>query len=294
MRFHPLGYPVELITQNDAVLRAACQSWRAWAPLFDHQIPVRVEIEIHPGSAPRHGPVFAVNGRLEFRCDDRNFAWFHPETHSGRMVLSAAVLSDPVRFRHHFLEALVLSALDAVFFTPLHAACVARGGRGILLCGDSGAGKSSLAYACARQGWTLVSDDAVHLAPGPERTGVGGSNLIHLRAPARDLFPELDAWQLQTTPNGKAAMEIDAAAHGFHTARHTAVTQCVFLRRRPGPPAMTPYPAEAAVEYFLKYIEPRDTTAAAGHLREFLKQEPILLEYDTIGDAVSVLEALEP
>ena len=47
--------------------------------------------------------------------------------------------------------------------TAIHAACVEHEGGGILLCGDSGAGKSSLSYACARAGWTYITDDASFL-----------------------------------------------------------------------------------------------------------------------------------
>jgi hypothetical protein len=147
-----------------------------------------------------------------------------------------------------------------------------------------------LAYACARRGWILVSDDAVHLAPGPERIGVGGSNIIHLREPARGLFPELEVVDAGTAPNGKQAIEIDAAAKGFLTARYAFVSRCFFLLRRPGPAVVRPFSACAAIEYFLKYLLPRDTAAAERHLREFLSPAPQLLEYERVEDAIAVLE----
>jgi hypothetical protein len=43
--------------------------------------------------------------------------------------------------------------------TRIHATCVAIGGRGVLLTGRSGAGKSDLALRLIDRGATLVSDD---------------------------------------------------------------------------------------------------------------------------------------
>jgi HPr kinase/phosphorylase len=46
---------------------------------------------------------------------------------------------------------------------PIHASCVMRFGRGVLIRGASGAGKSSLALQLMAQGWMLVADDYVCL-----------------------------------------------------------------------------------------------------------------------------------
>ncbi len=294
-RLHPLGYPVDIVSSSEAVLAAASKSWGSWPALFEtpfEKPPMRFEIDLHRSPGPRKVPTFeAPAGWLTFSAEEDNFAAFELESRRGYMSIGANALRDEAAFRHRWLEALVLTALDSVFFTPLHAACVARDGAGTLLCGDSGAGKSSLAYACARRGWTLVSDDAVHLAPGTERIGVGGSNIIHLREPARDLFPELDVVDAATAPNGKQAIEIDAAAKGFLTARYAFASRCFFLLRRPGPAAVRPFSVREAIQYFLKYLLPRDTTAAERHLREFLSTAPCLLEYERVDDAIAVLES---
>jgi len=277
MRLHPLGYPVDIVASDEAVLSAAWKSWGTWPALFEHAPPMRFEIETHGSSAPRSIPRFeAPAGWLRFSAGDHNFAVFELEARTGYMSISGSALGDQAGFRHHWLEALVLTALDSVFFTPLHAACVARDGAGTLLCGDSGAGKSSLAYACARRGWTLVSDDAVHLAPGPAGIGVGGSNFIHLREPVRALFPELEGLDAGAAPNGKQAIEIDSAAHGLQIARYAVAL---------------PFAAGDAIQYFLKYLLPRDTTAAERHLREFLSPAPSVLEYEHMEDAIEVLES---
>lgn len=292
MRLYPLGYPADIVANSEAALAAASKSWGSWPALFHQAPPLRFEIETHRGAAPRSIPHFeAPAGWLRFSAGRGNFAVFELEARTGYMSVGETALRDQAGFRHHWLEALVLTALDSVFFTPLHAACVSRDGAGTLLCGDSGAGKSSLAYACARRDWTLVSDDAVHLAPGLNGIGVGGSNLIHLREPARVLFPELGSMGAGVAPNGKQAIEIDGVAHGLNTARSAVLSRCYFLRRRPGPAAVRAFPAAAAIQYFLKYLFPRDTTAAERHLGAFLAAEPSMLEYEHLDDAVAVLES---
>ena len=46
---------------------------------------------------------------------------------------------------------------------PVHATCVAIGGRGVLILGESGAGKSDLAMRLIDRGARLVSDDYTRL-----------------------------------------------------------------------------------------------------------------------------------
>jgi HPr kinase/phosphorylase len=58
-----------------------------------------------------------------------------------------------------------LSALD----TNIHASCIAVDGKGLLILGDSGSGKSSLALALMAFGAELVSDDRVLLSLEDEK-----------------------------------------------------------------------------------------------------------------------------
>lgn len=56
----------------------------------------------------------------------------------------------------------------------LHAACVADGGRGVLLAGESGAGKTTLTVALVLAGATFLSDDMVFLDAAGETVRVLG------------------------------------------------------------------------------------------------------------------------
>ncbi len=115
-------------------------------------------------------------------CDRREglaYAW-----------IDRAALKHRRYLRYHFLEGVALTLLCASHVTPLHAACVELAGKGVLLCGNSGAGKSSLALACARAGWRFLSDDAVYLLREPlGRSVVGNASQVRLRPSAISLFP---------------------------------------------------------------------------------------------------------
>jgi hypothetical protein len=179
-----------------------------------------------------------------------------------------------------------------VYFTPLHAACVERNGNAVLLCGESGAGKSCLAYACARRGWTLIADDAVHLAPWPDCLVAGGSRVIRLREVARALFPELEGRPMGVAPNGKPALEIAMETNGFRTARFATPSQVVFLARGSGAARSSPYSADAALGYFLQYMWHRDIAVHARRLRRFLARGAHELRFDHPDDGVDALEKL--
>src|SRR5260370_9733348 len=88
-----------------------------------------------------------------------------------------------------------LELIVSVYVTPFHAACVARQDRGVLLCGDSGAGKSSLAYGCGRRGWAYLSDDASYLMRrcAAERLVLGHPHRVRLRPDSPRVSPELAA-----------------------------------------------------------------------------------------------------
>ena len=57
---------------------------------------------------------------------------------------------------------------------PIHASCVVRDGRGVILSGESGVGKSTLAMACIQQGFQLLADDAVFLRRDPAGLRLAG------------------------------------------------------------------------------------------------------------------------
>ena len=176
---YPLGYPVEVGGAQQAI-ESAFESWGAWERIFDSP-PLRVNVQTSEGSLAARPDFVAGEDQFALDAGPDNRAEFCLTERRVEMRISRATLADRERFRYHFLEAAVLTALDTLFLTPVHAACIARNGRGILLCGDSGAGKSTLAYAAARRGWTFVSEDASHAVNDDPTRVIGNPFRLSLR-----------------------------------------------------------------------------------------------------------------
>ena len=91
---------------------------------------------------------------------------------------------------------------------PFHASAVARGNHAVALIGRSGAGKSSLAFACVRLGASLLAEDVVYVGVGDDRHVWGHANRIHLLPDSTALFPDLAGQQPKARPNGKSAITV--------------------------------------------------------------------------------------
>jgi shikimate kinase len=206
---------------------------------------------------------------------------------------TAAMTRDRGYFRYHFLEALAYVTLIVRSLTPIHAACVGLRGAGLVLCGQSGAGKTSLAYACARKGWEYISDDACHLVRKSEdaRLVVGRPHHIRFRESARTLFAELATHEPCERANGKMDIELPAAVAGIeHVRSHIQAAGIVFLNRDGASRAkLRPFSKERAREVLNQSVcvgEEPVRQAQRDSIDRFLLQVPALeLSYSRLEDA---------
>ncbi|MEP6963558.1 MAG: hypothetical protein ABI995_15870 [Acidobacteriota bacterium] len=288
-RVYPLGYPVDIRSESQRAISIAQQHWPEPSGLFAQQ-PLQVHIALMEAAPLAPLEFHAVDGGFVFARGPAGSARFDAAGRCGMLRATRGALSRDSG--ESLLDALVLTALDWTFFAAVHAGCVALEGRSVLLCGDSEAGKSTLAYACARAGWTYVSDNALHWAPPPHDVFVTGSPSIRLREGARILFPHLESHELRPMPNGRLAMEIIPALDGLQAANSALAGPCVFLDRRPGPAGLLPYSTDAAVEYFLRYDTCPDREAAAKRYRRMLNKGVWRLKYEYLEDAMRILREL--
>jgi hypothetical protein len=233
--FYPLGFAVEVLTNDQDVLVAAEESFghvrvcRARTPL---QIHIGMSDGTGSGTPPE--PIRREYNHLySLVADAENQALLDLKTCTSFAWLNRSTLRNRLYLRYNFLEKMVYLLLGSSVVTDLHAACVGRNGKGILLCGDSGAGKSTLAYACARAGWTYTSDDTSYLLNSSESPFViGHSHRVRFRPAAMDLFPELRDHEITPRMEGKPSIEVPVSKLPLlSTASDAKVHAIVYLNR---------------------------------------------------------------
>jgi energy-coupling factor transporter ATP-binding protein EcfA2 len=297
--FYPLGFPVELLTNDPDVLEAAKES-------FGHRrlrrgsttIQVRVGISKEGGSRiPPEPTRREFNHLYSLLADTENYAVLDLKTCTNFIWLNKSALINKLYFRSNFLEKVVYLLLGASAVTDIHAGCVGKNGKGILLCGDSGAGKSTLAYACARSGWIYTSDDTSYLINDSAVPRViGHSHRMRFRPEAKSLFTELAGFAITPRMEGKPSIEIPASEFpNINTICETNVHAILYLKRRPCAMAsLILLPEGTATKRMQKDL------FSAGEIRE--KHKTILeklssvptyeFQYSNLDDAITQLNFL--
>lgn len=235
--FYPLGFPLQIETNSEEVLNSAAVSWHGFTRLFDTP-PINIRVGVTPGSTSQCPPT--PNCRVQQHlatniADAENFSVLDLSRQSGQIWVTEAAVANRGYLRYFFLESAAMAILATSFTTAIHAACVERKGCGILLCGDSGAGKTSLSYACARAGWTYITDDASFLVNNrTDRLVVGNCNQARFRPSAVELFSELaDKHVIQRAQIGKPSIELTLhPLHHISAAFTSRINHVVFLNRR--------------------------------------------------------------
>lgn len=296
---YPLGFALEIRTNNQAVLDAAEESWGGRRPLYD-TAPLLLKIVVTESATFEcpPAPLARVQGHLiSMAADAQN--QFVGDVREGFAFgyLSEAALRHRSYARYYFIEPTVYVMMTGLFVTPIHAACISRRGHGMLLCGPSGAGKSTLAYACARAGWTYTTDDASYLVrAGHGPRVVGNSHQLRFRPTARQLFPELSGRSITPRAEGKPSIEVPTAElPGLIASDEASIRSILFLNRQPSAAAeLIPLPREAAFDHFSTTLyavkEIRDMQIAA--LESLAGADVFELRYSDVSDAIHCLEGL--
>jgi hypothetical protein len=297
--FYPLGYAVEIITNDPAVLVAARESF-GHARLSRKSATLQIRIGVSEGGGPECPPEPTrreYNHLYSLVADVDNQALLDLKTCTSFVWLTKAAVSNRIYLRYNFLEKTVYLLLGASVVTDLHAACVSKNGKGILFFGNSGAGKSTLSYACARAGWTYTSDDTSYLINDSDVPCVmGHSHRVRFRPAARALFSELEDHPLTPRLEGKPSIEVPISELPISmTANQATVHSIVYLNRYASATgSLVPLPAGTATQRARKELY------SAGEIRE--KHEKILemlfaiptyeLQYCDLADAIHCLESL--
>jgi hypothetical protein len=200
--FFPLGARLRIETDSREILEACRLSFgRYESPASGIETPVftirLLSDESLSASPPWPDPVFDRRGeifRVSVGSDNAAMADLRRRHSSGSV--SPAMARDTKLLQRTFVECLALTMMtcgNGATHTCVHASAVANGDRGLVLSGPRESGKSTLACACARRGFDIVTDDVVYLRAEPVLTAWGRPWRLRLLPDCVRFFPELSA-----------------------------------------------------------------------------------------------------
>jgi hypothetical protein len=296
----PLGFALELSTNSPEVALAAEESWGGFPKLFPAP-PIQFRIAVDeddPAGCPSSLVWRAQRNMVAMVSDAGNFAVCDLSAQFAFCWVTKATAANRPWFRYYLLDTMVFVNLIHSRVTRLHAACVAIDGRGLVLCGESGAGKTCLAYACARRGWTLITDEVTLLLRNSrERLLLGKPRQMHFRETAADLLPELRVHLAAPNPVGKMTIEVHTATlSGITTGFQCRAASVVFLNRHAGGPArlvpLSKSEARRRLEQDLPLFDQPVHEQHRASLENLLEVESYELRYRELNSAVNLLESL--
>ncbi len=250
-RVRLLGGDFDFVSDSPELL---CIVASAYANLPQHALSRRVpgfEIALTLGARAQrqHGvpQIAMLSGAhlLGATTAASDFVALSPEQRSALIVVSRAMLRSEYHVRYELIEFAVFTlAARAQRLVPLHAACVGRGGRGLLLMGASGAGKSTAALHCLLRGLEFLSEDSVFVAPAA-MLATGVANFLHVQRDALRFVSDSAAAIIRSSPtirrrSGVRKFEVDLRNPLFRLApQPLEIAGTVFMtaqragRRRP-------------------------------------------------------------
>jgi len=298
--FYLVGFPVEIITNSPLVLEAAQESWGLFQKVSSEP-PVQIRLGVSPSSQTECPPPVICRGRrnlISQIADSQNFMISDSRQGFAFGWVTEAAAKNRAYLRYHFLEGTAWILLHSLHLTSIHGACVELDGHGVLLCGDSGAGKSSLSYACARKGWKFLSDDSSCLLRNRMGRRVTGNPFqMRFRESAVSLFPELAYQRVTPRATGKLAIELATRTNvEITTISECSVDYIVFLNRfDPSPDGLLRFSQERALEWFEQVVCYGESDTRRAHyatLRNLMTAEIFEMRYKQMDTALHLLETL--
>ena len=299
-RLYPLGFALDLWTNHRDVVEAADQSWAGCNQTFEKEpLELRVAVTDGPSELDPAAPTFRGQGHLlVLAADAHNFASCDLERSIAACWVSSSVAHQRASLRYHYLEAIVHTLLSYRHLTPIHASCVAANGRGVLLSGPPGSGKSCLAFAGAKAGLTFVSDDVSYLLrDGDERTVLGRPRYIRLPPGARTLFPELATYADSFDIDGQPMMEVQTGKLPNIAATDSCQADHVVFLQRVGTGSsklsnIAGGDALARLTHELPRLDADVNRSQILSLERLVKKESYVLEYSKLPPAVDQIRRL--
>lgn len=154
-------------------------------------------------------------------------------------------------------------------FNAIHASCTEVNGRGVIITGPGGRGKSTAGYALARQGHPFLNDERILLKLADSYRACSISDIFKLRKAAIDrFFPEPTLAKPIYLPSHDEFCYKAADIPGMRMAVECSAEILLILNQvnQPGSNARSINPARAVGELFPVTLNPR---SRAGKIEKF-------------------------
>ena len=233
-----LGVPVQFTSNQRSLLNLATQAFgglQNTEPYTHLQIELLANQDLH-GHAFTEPPAYVQYANAHLFS-----AIFSPadavlcalDAHNALITVSPAMRRFPYNVRYEMIENaayhLVGCYLDVV---PLHGAALAHSNSGLLIFGESGAGKSTFATACLCAGWQLIGEDSAFVLPHVPLHMRGVPNFLHLLDDALRFFPNRH-WRGKpiVRRSARTKLELDVRTHFPQAPRVDApISTLIFLQ----------------------------------------------------------------
>jgi hypothetical protein len=296
--YYPLGFPVEVSTNVAEMLELYEELWGMFDKKHDTP-PIRSNVYVSDGSSIDCPPTPVHRIMLPLLigiADANNYNIVNFEQNTVDVMVTREALRHKSFVKHSLLGA-PGCCIATQYTTPIHAGCVSLDGRGVLLCGDSGMGKSTLSYACARAGWTYTSDDGIYISNDrKDLQATGEYHKVRLRPTAAEFFPEVRGLEISRRAGGKDSLEIPTTTSPNIICAQTAeINFIVFLdRHSEGPPSLVPYRKDVARYAMMQilYGLPETRGVQLKTIERLLSVDVFELRYSSLEWAIERLQKL--
>ena len=228
-----LGASFRFDSNNAELMRLV--DW-AYKDLPRHRLPgpareLRVSLRLISDARRRRraepSPIAMISGSglLGGAAATSNLVIIAPRADASLVSISPDMLRFPYHSRYELIEFAVFTlAARSQSLVSLHAACVGQRGRGVILIGPTGAGKSTIALHCLLDGLDFLSEDSTFVSPA-SMFATGISNFVHIRADSLGwLGRSREATAIRKSPviqrrSGVRKFELDLRRGSFRLAK---------------------------------------------------------------------------
>jgi hypothetical protein len=269
-RHRVLGGDFEFLSESAALIRLVQWAYRGVPAHRLRPSPPHIAVRLVLGGRMRRGSarprsradepgalaMLSAPGLLCGAAPETSMAVISAAQRSALIVVAHDLLGFPYHVRYELIELAAFTlAARAQGLMPLHAACIGQQGQGLLLIGDSGAGKSTAVLHGALLGLEVVAEDSLFVSPRTLRA-TGVANFLHVTGDALHHLTAADARLIRRAPiirrrSGVRKFEVDLRQGRFRLApQPLTLSGLVSLSARGarGKPLLVPLEPRAALQ----------------------------------------------